>query len=61
MSFPELIQTKYGFQYGEALVERVMSDDKYGVVIRVAAASDPYGKYVDVRVSPKGRLVRVVP
>ena len=54
--YPKLTETKYGFDYGNARVERVFSDDRYGVVLRVASVTHP-DRYVDVRVTPSGRKV----
>jgi hypothetical protein len=56
--YPELSETRFGFIYGNAVVERMLSDDKLGVVIRVSSAKDAQC-YVDVRVSPAGRKVEV--
>jgi hypothetical protein len=54
--WPTLTVTRYGFQYGSAVIERVLSDERLGIVIRVSSALDSK-KYVDVRVSPAGRVV----
>jgi hypothetical protein len=49
-------ETKYGFQWGEADVSRVISH-KGMVVLRVASRAT--GKFVDIQVSPKGRKMYV--
>jgi hypothetical protein len=49
-------ETKYGFQFGQADVSRVCSDN--GIVI-LRIASRTTGKFVDVQVSPKGRKLYV--
>lgn len=59
-AYPALTETKYGFDYGTARVERVYSDDRYGVVLRVASMTHPE-RFVDVRVSPAGLKVEAMP
>jgi len=49
--FP-LSNTPAGFTWGPAVVQRIMSHKKYGVIIRVLA---DHGEVV-VRVTPKGRV-----
>jgi hypothetical protein len=56
---PVLTIGQYGFEYGPAVVERMMSDRKFGVVIRVYSAADKT-KFVDVRVSAAGQKVEVL-
>ena len=48
-----LEETRFGFNWGPAKVERAMSDDKYGVAIMV---STPYRELM-VWVSPGGRSI----
>lgn len=49
------VETRYGFDWGPASVQRVVSDPKAGVVISISSAK---GKTVYVRVTPSG-LTRV--
>lgn len=44
-------ETKYGFQWGPLLVERAISDPKYGYVLTIQT---PHGR-MDVRCTPTGR------
>ena len=48
-------ETDYGFDWGGMSVERLASDPKFGTVIRVYSKH----QYVDVRVSPGGRVLKV--
>jgi hypothetical protein len=53
-------ETLYGFRWGPVYVERACSDEKGGVVIRIATG--PIGESknaVHIRVSPKGRTLTV--
>ena len=47
-------ETPYGFQWGPALIERCVSDPKWGVVLTITTPKERY----QVRVTPTG-LVRV--
>ncbi len=52
--FPyHLDETSFGFDWGPAIVERVVSDERHGVVICVRS---PRGR-VDIRVTPSGKIV----
>ena len=53
--------TKYGFRWGPVHVDRCCSDKIGGVVVRISNAPFPESckRYVDVRVSPKGRVMQV--
>ena len=55
-------ETRYGFAWGNAMVERVASDGRIGWVLRVWARRDDgrLGAYVDVRVSPGGRMIEAL-
>jgi hypothetical protein len=53
---PVLMQTKYGFTWGAAIVERVMDNPKVGVVVCVRSVNGPR---IYVRVSPGGRKINV--
>jgi hypothetical protein len=50
----EYSETKYGFKWGPATIERCISDPKFGVVIE---ATTPKGK-VYLRITPSG-LIRI--
>jgi len=47
-------ETKYGFKWGPASVERCVSDPKFGVVLKISTK----GKTLEVRITPSG-LIRV--
>lgn len=51
----ELIETKYGFAWGPLVVERDISDPKFGYVLSV------YTGYscLEIRTSAKGRVLQV--
>lgn len=49
-------ETRYGFEYGAASIERMWHHGGY-VCLRVVCRST--GKYVDLQVSPKGRRIHV--
>ena len=49
-------ETRFGFEYGDATVERSWSHKGY---VSVMIRSMTTGQYVEVTVSPKGRSVRV--
>lgn len=49
-------ETRYGFEYGAAAVERMWNYRGY-VCLRVVCRST--GEYVDLQVSPKGRRIHV--
>ena len=51
-------ETKYGFEYGAAIVERCVEHKGY-VVIEVRNRQRTAG--VNVQVSPKGRVVKATP
>jgi hypothetical protein len=61
---PDLVDsTKFGFAWGNTLVERVAHDDRLGWVLRVWGRHDDghLGDFVDVRVTPSGHVVQVMP
>ena len=47
--------TRYGFRWGPLRVERIISDPKWGVVLRIGTDREQW----EVRVSPKGRRMTV--
>jgi hypothetical protein len=51
----ELTETKYGFRWGPMRVYRYISDARFGYVIKVYTDH----KAVEIRVSPKGRMLVV--
>ena len=53
-AFPHCYQP-YGFAWGPLEVERILSDPRFGVVIRVSSEKEQ----VDIRVSPQGRRLQV--
>jgi hypothetical protein len=56
-------ETPYGFRWGPMWVERAASDEKGGVVLRVATApaGEGAGRVIYIRVSPRGQSVTVEP
>jgi hypothetical protein len=50
---PKCTETRYGFIYNNAHVERVASDNKWGSILYVA--SEKYS--VEIRVTPGGKIV----
>lgn len=49
--FP-LETTAYGFQWGPVLVERLISDLKFGVLVSLKAKHDE----IELRITPGGRI-----
>lgn len=47
-------ETKYGFRYGPAIVERTASDEKAGVLLAIRTPR----KRLEIRVTPSG-LIRM--
>jgi hypothetical protein len=45
--------TRFGFEWGAANVDRLMSDEGFGVVIAVHTTC---GQVVNIRVTPSGRI-----
>ena len=45
--------TQYGFKYGSMLVERMMEDPKFGVVISIKSKHNK----IELRGTPGGRVV----
>ena len=53
-------ETKYGFEYGAAAVERTWNQDgSVCVSVRRRTGPQPYRQQVSVVVSPKGNSIRV--
>ena len=50
----EVVETRYGFEWGPLTVERITDDYRFGVFICVSGKREK----VDIRVTPSG-LVRV--
>ena len=50
-------ETKYGFEWGPMVVERVLSDERVGVVVQVRTRGGPG---FEVRVTPKGKKIDVL-
>ena len=59
----EVEQTRFGFAWGNTLVERITDGDRIGWVIRVWGRKndgDLTMKFVDIRVSPNGQRIEVL-
>lgn len=50
-------ETKYGFEFGNATIQRLMSDDKKGwVTIGIGSSKYPPGKEVQIYVTKTGKI-----
>lgn len=56
MSDFRLEETKYGFRWGPMEIQRLMSDDKIGVVISVMTDDDE----MEIRCTPKGKRITAI-
>lgn len=52
----EVVETRYGFNWGPVIVERSISDPLGGVLLTIKTIA---GRSVDIRVSPKGHILQV--
>jgi len=52
MSSFKLTEHEYGFHWGPATVSRLISDDRYGVLLEIS--SNKYKDKLEVRVTPAG-------
>lgn len=56
MSDFKLEETKYGFRWGPIEIQRLMSDDKIGVVIAVMTETEE----MEIRCTPKGKRMTAI-
>jgi hypothetical protein len=49
-------ETQYGATWGPLTIQRIYSDDKYGLLLRIVGAKPEDA--IEIHISPKGRSLR---